>query len=105
MEELEMKNNNQKKLQVILRLIIGVILYGILGWVYFIGIASPNFDYPFIVVYRGLGCGMAYPLYFFLIPTYTNKVFPDIRYSGAIVSAVSFIITVILLFAIFPLHT
>lgn len=71
---------------------------------FFIGIAYPDFDRPFITIYRGIGAGMIYPLYFLLIPTHTNKVHPDIRYSGAIVSVGSFIVTVILLFNTYPLN-
>lgn len=95
----------ENKTQVVLRLIIGVILYGLFGWIFFIGIVCPNFNHPFITIYRGIGSGMIYPLYFLLIPTYTNKIYPDICYSGAIVSVGSFIVTVILLFTTFPLYT
>lgn len=100
----KMANSNKNKIQVTLRLIIGVILYGLFGWVFFMGIVCPNFDRPFIMVYRGIGSGMIYPIYFLLIPTYTNKIFPNYPYSGAIVSVGSFIITLILLFATFPLY-
>lgn len=100
----KMKNNNQNKISIVLRLIIGVILYGLFGWIFFIGIAYPNFNRPFILIYRGIGSGMIYPLYFLLIPTYTNKIFPNTPYAGAIVSAASFIVTVILLFTTFPLN-
>lgn len=100
----KMANNNQNKIKVVLRLIIGIILYGLFGWIFFIGIACPNFNRPFIMIYRGIGSGMIYPLYFLLIPTYTNKTFPNVRYSGAIVSVASFIVTVILLFTTYPLN-
>lgn len=102
--EFKMANKKQSKIKVFLRLIIGIILYGLLGWIFFIGIACPNFNRPFITIYRGIGAGMIYPLYFLLIPTHTNKVHPDIRYSGAIVSVTSFIVTVILLFNTYPLN-
>lgn len=101
----KMENKDQNKVQDVLRLIIGVIIYGLFGWIYFIGIVCPNFNHPFIMIYRGIGSGMIYPLYFLFIPTYTNKILPNIRYSGAIVSVVSFIITLILLFTTFPLYT
>lgn len=102
--DLKMTNNNQIKLRSILRLIMGIILFGVLGWIYFMGITCPEFERPFIVIYRGIGCGMIYLLYFFLIPTYVNKLFQEVCYSGAIVSAISFILTVILLFITFPLQ-
>lgn len=97
-----MKNSNQNKLQFITGLIFNIIVFSIFGWIYFIGIVSPNFESPFGLIYRGIGCGMVYPLYSLLIPTYMNKYFSEIRYSGVIVSVASFIITLILLITTFP---
>lgn len=94
-----MEKNN--KLLQILRFVVGIIIFGVLGYVYFIGITYSNFEPSFTVIYRGLGCAMVYPLYFLLIPTYVNKAFTDIRYSGAMASAFSFILTVVLLLITF----
>lgn len=99
-----MKNNNQNKLQFILRLILRIILFGIFGWVYFMGIVCPSFTPPFGAIYRGLGIGFIYPLYFLIIPTYQNKDFLDIPYSGAITSIFSFALTLIFLLITFPLQ-
>ena len=102
--EFKMEDNNQKKPLRILKLIIGIFLFGAFGWVYFMGIISPDFGPHFNAIYRGIGCGMLAPFYFTLVPTYTKKAFPDIRYSGAIVTVVSLILTGILLFITFPLQ-
>lgn len=61
-----MSNDNQNKLQVILKLILNIILLGVFGWVYFMGIVSPMFIQPFGAIYRGLGIGFIYPLYLYL---------------------------------------
>jgi hypothetical protein len=83
---------------------LGIILFGIFGWVYSMGIVSPVFIHPFGAIYRGLGIGFIYPLYFLFIPTYKNKVSSNIPYSGAITSIFSFVLTLILLFITFPLQ-
>lgn len=100
-----MKNNNQNKLQVILRSILAIILFGIFGWVYFMGIVSPVFIPPFGVIYRGLGVGFIYPLYFVFIPAYKNKISTNTPYLGVITSIISFVLTLILLFITFPLQS
>lgn len=100
-----MENNNQNKLQVISRIILAIVLFGIFGWVYFMGIVSPSFIYPFGGIYRGLGIGFIYPLYFIFIPAYKNKISPNIPYLGVITSILSFVLTLILLFITFPLQT
>ncbi len=99
-----MANTDRKKLLNILRFALGTILLGLLGCVYFMGIVCPSFDSPFQAIYRGIGYGLIYPLYFLLIPAYMNKYFPDIGHAGAIASIVSAILTVILLFITFPLQ-
>ena len=100
----KMSNNNQNKIKDVLRLIILAVIYGMFGWVYFMGIVCPIFNHPFIMIYRGIGIGMLYPLYSILIPIHINKIFPDARYSGAIVSVVSIILALILLFTTYPLN-
>lgn len=101
--ELKVKNNSQNKLQDILRIIVGIIVLGVFGWIYFMGIFCPNFNHSFSPIYRGAGLGLLYPLYFLFIPGHTNRIFPKIRYSGAIVSIFSFILALTLLFTTYPL--
>ena len=95
----------ENKLRSILKFIIGIVIFSALGWVYFMGITCPTYEPPINAIYRGIGCGMIYPLYFLLIPPFVNKFVPDIRYSGIIVSAVSFVLSVILFFITCPLQT
>lgn len=98
-----MSKNN--KMTLILRLILGTIAFGLFGCIYYMGIVCPSFKPPFDVIYRGIGCGMVFPVYFLLVPGYIKKLFPESRYLGAIVSAASFIIAVVLVFIIFPMQS
>lgn len=77
---------------------------GGLGWVYFMGIICPRFPPPYQAVYRGIGYGFGYLLYFILVPMYIKKNLPDLQYGGVIVSAASFVLTVALLVITFPLQ-
>lgn len=99
-----MKDLKPNKLPPIVNLIIDIIIFSILAWVYFMGIVCPSFESTFKGIYRGIGIGMQTALYFLLIPTYINQTIPDIPHSGAIVSVSSFILSIILLYIIYPLQ-
>ncbi len=97
-----MSNKINIKLLKSIRIVIGIICFTILGWVYSMGIVTPQFEAPFDYLYRGLGGGMVYPLFFIFIPMYIKSVFPNSRYLGNIVATIVSIFTVILLFATYP---
>lgn len=99
-----MKFSNHKKTIHIITFSIHIIFFGLLGWVYFIGIINPSFKLPYGTIYRSIGFGVVPLLYFKFIPTYVNKEYSEIRDSGVIASSISFVISLILLAITLPLQ-
>ena len=99
-----MVNNNRGQLRTVINLTATSLVFSLFGWIYFMGIVCPRFASPFAALYRGLGTGMLYLLYFQLMPSYVKRFFPGVRYAPAAVPLASAVITVILLFAAFPLQ-
>jgi hypothetical protein len=97
-----MANKQRSKIRSGINLTATVLVFSVLGWVYFMGIVCPDFASPFREIYRGLGSGMLYVIYFQLIPAYMQKFFPSIRPAAVLVPLISAVITVILLFTAFP---
>jgi hypothetical protein len=99
-----MENKNKRKLPTSVNLFMTVLVFSIFGWVYYMGIVCPSFASPFREIYRGIGSGMLFLLYFQLIPVYIKRFFPSFRYAPAVVSLVSAVITVVLLISVLPLQ-
>lgn len=95
---------NQKNVFLTMKFIVFISYLTAFNLVYWLGIVSPNFGVSFNPWYRGIAIGLMNLLYFYFIPTYTNKIFLDIKHAGIIASVLSFLLSTILLFVVFPLQ-
>ena len=83
------------------RLVTSTVCFSLFSWIYFVGLMNaPDFSHIPHDIYAGIGFGLLSGFYVFVIPAYINKVLPFSNYSGIIVSSVSFVVMVLLLFIV-----